>query len=77
MRDVIYVQARKTNSEILTLAQTIIDYAAQLSESHNMSWFYRNFQEGSYRREGSYRSSQGGRKVVVRGLEELVRGNVN
>ena len=38
---------------------------------------YCNFQEGSYRREGSYRSSQGGRKVVVRGLEELVRGNVN
>ena len=73
MRDVIYVQARKTDSKILTLAQTILDYVARL----NMSWFYCNFQEGSYRREGSYRSSQGGRKVVVRGLEELVRGNVN
>ena len=77
LRDVIYVQARKTNSEILTLTQTILDYVARLSESDNRSWFYRNFQEGSYRREGSYRSSQGGRKVVVRGLEELVRGNVN
>ena len=32
LRDVIYVQARKTNSEILTLTQTILDYVARQQE---------------------------------------------